>query len=53
VPNKVTATHANITEGPGEVNFHTSGDDVHVVKLTGTAKRNTCEAKFIPFPNGN
>ena len=53
VPNKITATHANITEGPGEVNFHASGDDVHVVKTSGNAKRNTCEAKFVPFPSGN
>jgi polygalacturonase len=53
VPNKVTATHANITEGPGEVNFHASGEDVHVAKQTGKAQRNTCEGKFIPFPSGN
>jgi polygalacturonase len=54
VPNKLTATHANITEGPGEVNFHASGDDVNVARQhTANAKRNTCDAKFIPFPSGN
>jgi polygalacturonase len=54
VPNRLIATHANITEGPGEVNFHASGDDVHVARQhTANAKRNTCEAKFIPFPSGN
>jgi polygalacturonase len=51
---KFTATHADIVEGPGEVNFHASGDDVHIVKEhAGNAKRNTCDAKFIPFPSGN
>jgi polygalacturonase len=54
VPSKVTATHAKITEGPGEVNFHAAGDDVDVVRQhTANAKRNTCDAKFIPFPSRN
>lgn len=53
VPGKITATHANITEGPEGVNFRASGDDVHIVKHSGIAIRNTCEGKFVPFPGGN
>jgi polygalacturonase len=53
VPGKVAATHANITEGPGGVNFHATGDDVHIVKHSGMATRNACEGKFVPFPGGN
>jgi polygalacturonase len=45
-----TATHADITEGPG-VNFHASGDDVHILKNPGNAARNTCEGKFVAFPD--
>ena len=51
VPSKVTATHANITEGPG-VNFRAAGDDVHIVKRSGNAVKNACEGKFVPFPGG-
>ena len=52
VPSKVTATHANITEGPG-VNFRAAGDDVHIVKRSGNAVKNACEGKFVSFPGGN
>jgi polygalacturonase len=50
---KFSATHANITEGAGGVNFYASGDDVHIVKNSGKAARNTCEGKFVPFPGGD
>jgi polygalacturonase len=53
VPGKITATHANITEGEGGANFRAAGDDVHIVKHSGNAVRNTCEGKFVPFPGGN
>jgi polygalacturonase len=48
---KFAATHAVITEGPGGVNFHASGDDVRVLPSSGKAARNTCEGKFVPFPS--
>jgi polygalacturonase len=53
VPSKITATHANITEGEGGVNFRAAGDDVHTLKHAGNARRNACEGKFVPFPRGN
>jgi polygalacturonase len=49
---KFTAVHAEIAEGPG-VNFSPSGEDVHVIKSSGKATRNSCEGKFVPFPSGN
>jgi polygalacturonase len=50
---KFTATHAVLTEGPGGVNFRAAGDDVQVAKSSGNAARNTCDGKFVPFPDGN
>jgi polygalacturonase len=47
---KFAATHANITEGPG-VNFRATGEDVHTGKIPGIAVRNTCDGKFVPFPD--
>jgi polygalacturonase len=49
---KFSATHAVITEGAG-VNFGASGEDVQIHKSSGNAVRNSCEGKFIPFPDGN
>jgi polygalacturonase len=46
---KFAASHANVTQGPG-TNFEASGDDVHIAKEPGNAARNTCEGKFVPFP---
>lgn len=50
---KFAATHAVVTEGPGGVNFRASGDDVQTTKSSGKAARNTCEGKFVPFPDRN
>ncbi len=50
---KFTAKHAVVTQGPGGVNFRASGDDVQTTKGSGKAARNTCEGKFVPFPDGN
>ena len=47
---KFTATHADVTVGPG-VNFGAPGDDVHFTEQEGRAARNTCEGKFVPFPS--
>ncbi len=50
---RITASHADVTLGPGPVNFLPAGDDVHV---TGTpaaasaAPANACQGKFVPFP---
>jgi polygalacturonase len=50
---KFAAVHAVITEGPGGVNFRAAGEDVETLKNSGKAARNTCEGKFVPFPDGN
>ncbi|MDQ2898600.1 MAG: glycoside hydrolase family 28 protein, partial [Acidobacteriota bacterium] len=51
---KISATHADLTLGPGPVNFRPSGEDVHLHADTGgspeTAEPNACEGKFVPFP---
>ena len=50
---RIRASHADVTLGPGAVNFLPAGDDVHV---TGTAAAadaapaNACQARFVPFP---
>jgi polygalacturonase len=47
---KVTAEHLDLVLGGGSTDFHPSGDDVHVVTGKGTAKANSCQGKFVPFP---
>ena len=50
---QVKGNHADVTLGPGPVNFLPAGEDVHV---TGAAAQgsvppaNSCEGKFVPFP---
>ena len=46
----VTASHADLTMGPGPVNFVPSGEDVKVVGKPGQGRPNFCADKFIPFP---
>jgi polygalacturonase len=46
----VKAIHADITEGPGPVNFRPSGEDVNVSGTPGKGTPNACVDKFIPFP---
>jgi polygalacturonase len=50
---QITASHADVTLGPGPVNFTPAGDDVHVTgpAASGTvAPANDCAGKFVPFP---
>jgi polygalacturonase len=47
---KFTAIHANITENAGTT-FRVSGEDVKITNIPGKSVRNTCEAKFLPFPD--
>jgi hypothetical protein len=49
---RFTATHANIIVSPG-TNFGASGEDVHLVRSWGNSVKNSCEGKFVPFPEGD
>jgi polygalacturonase len=45
------ASHADVLQGPGRVNFQLLGEDSTVRgDLGGEAKLPSCEAKFVPFP---
>jgi polygalacturonase len=50
---QIKADHAEVTLGPGPVNFLPAGEDVHVTgaAMQGTVPpANACEGKFVPFP---
>lgn len=47
---KITGTHADLSLGPGPVNFHPAGDDVKDAGSPGKGTPNACEGKFVPFP---
>jgi polygalacturonase len=47
---KMMASHADITLGPGSVNFLPSGDDVRIAGKPGPGKTATCADKFVPLP---
>ncbi|HEV2349965.1 MAG TPA: glycosyl hydrolase family 28 protein [Terriglobia bacterium] len=47
---RVTATHAQVTLGPGPVNFRPSGDDVQVTGTPGASAPASCRDKFVPMP---
>jgi polygalacturonase len=49
-PQEVAASHAQITLGPGPVNFTPVGDDVRVTEIKGHATASSCSANFLPFP---
>ena len=44
------AVHADITESAG-THFRVTGEDVKVTGVSGKGVRNTCEGKFLPFPD--
>ena len=48
---KITAVHADLSLGPGPVNFRPAGDDVRLVGAPGMGARNACEGKFVTFPS--
>jgi len=48
---KINASHADITLGPGPVNFRPSGDDVQFTGNPRNGKPNACSDKFVPVPS--
>ena len=48
---KITAAHADLTLGPGPVDFSVSGDDVAVLGKAGKGGLASCAAKFVAFPD--
>lgn len=47
---KIAAVHADLSFGPGPVNFRPTGDDVTLAVTSGKGVPNACEGKFVPFP---
>jgi polygalacturonase len=47
---KFSAQHADITLGPGPVNFHMSGEDSTERGAPGARTLPSCSAMFVPFP---
>lgn len=47
---KLTAKHAHITQGPGPTNLRPEGEDVTVEGKPGKGSSNSCQDKFVPFP---
>lgn len=47
---KVTAKDADLTVGPGPFNLQVSGNEVRISGKTGATARNSCQGKFVPFP---
>jgi polygalacturonase len=47
---KISGMHADLSLGPGAVNFRPSGDDVKISGKPGNAAANACVDKFVPFP---
>jgi polygalacturonase len=47
---KTTASHAELTLGPGPVNFRPDGEGVTVSGSPAAGSPNSCAGKFVPFP---
>jgi polygalacturonase len=47
---KVSAVHAQVTMGPGPVNFAPAGEDVSIKGQPGRAPDASCVGKFVKFP---
>jgi polygalacturonase len=47
---RIDAELADITLGPGSVNFKPEGRDVRILGNPGEGKANACEEKLVPFP---
>jgi polygalacturonase len=47
---KITADHADVSIGPGPVNFRPAGADVKVTGEAGREKPNACAGKFVAMP---
>jgi polygalacturonase len=50
---KLSANHADVTIGPGPVNFRPAGEDVKVAGEASAGKPNACSEKFVPLPQRN
>ena len=48
---KVSAHFADLTLGPGQVNFLPAGEDVSVSKISGKGAPHACTGKFVPMPS--
>ena len=46
----IAATHADVTLGPGPVNFRPAGEDVKVEGNPVQGRPTTCDDKFVPLP---
>ena len=46
----ISASHADVTLGPGPANFRPSGEDVKMTDERGSGHPIACEARFVPFP---
>ena len=46
----VTAHFAELTLGPGPVNFRPAGEDVKILGKSGAGTPNACRGKFVPMP---
>jgi polygalacturonase len=47
---QIEAGHADLSFGPGAVNFAPAGDDVHIEGHAGNGDAHSCEDKFVPMP---
>lgn len=47
---KISGKYADLSFGPGPVNFRLSGDDVKISGDSGKGVPNACVDKFVPFP---
>jgi polygalacturonase len=47
---KVSATHTEVTAGPGAFNLNVAGADVTVAGSAGKGLENRCAGKFVEFP---
>ena len=47
---KLLSEYADLTFGPGPVNIHPTGEDVHVSGAPGSAPPNACAGKFVAMP---
>ncbi|MGB6200828.1 MAG: glycosyl hydrolase family 28 protein [Candidatus Acidiferrales bacterium] len=47
---QIEAGHADLTFGPGPVNFSPTGDDVHVAGNASSNGTHSCAEKFVPMP---
>jgi polygalacturonase len=47
---RITAAHADVELGPGPVNFSVEGEDVKVMGKAGKGSLDSCNGRFVAFP---